>query len=262
MSKNNRVKDLFQSAVDDGDLTQDAMNALTVVDIGAQIQAGLGVSVDDVEASDVVLLTIMPDDSGSIASAQNEQNVRDGHNLVLDALMASKQQDNVLAHTRYLNGEVLFPYVAISQAIRLDNLNYNPNKGTPLYDQAIVLLGTVLAKTKEFADNGVPARTITLIITDGDDVHSVRANPAMVKAVVDPMLRAENHIIAAMGIDDGNTDFREIFREMGIRDEWILTPANDQAEIRKAFQVFSQSAVRASQSAVNFSQMAMGGFGN
>jgi hypothetical protein len=32
-------------------------------------------------------------------------------------------------------------------------------------------------------------------------------------------------------------------------------------EIRKMFQVFSQSAVRASQSAASFSQQAVGGFG-
>jgi len=65
-----------------------------------------------------------------------------------------------------------------------------------------------------------------------------------------------------MGIDDGFTDFRNVFQEMGVRDEWILTPANTESEIRKAFQVFSRSAVRASQSAVSFSQTAMGGFGN
>lgn len=256
------VNDLFQSALDEGDLTQDAHNALTVVDIGAQIQEGLGVRVDDVEASEVVLLTMMPDDSASIRFCGNTQFVRDGHNLVIDALKASKQQDNILAHTRYLNGQVLFPYMSIEKAIPLDANNYNPRFGTPLYDQSIVLLGTVLAKTKEFADNGVPVRTVTLIITDGADAGSVKASPPMVKALVDAMLKTEQHIIAAMGIDDGDTDFRQVFGEMGIRDEWILTPANNMTEIRKAFQVFSQSAVRASQSAVNFSKMAMGGFGN
>jgi hypothetical protein len=72
---------------------------------------------------------------------------------------------------------------------------------------------------------------------------------------------AENHIIAAMGIDDGRTDFRQVFQDMGIRDEWILTPGNSQKDIRNAFQVFSQSAVRASQSAGSFSQTSLGGFG-
>ena len=63
-----------------------------------------------------------------------------------------------------------------------------------------------------------------------------------------------------MGIDDGGTDFHQVFRDMGIREQWILTPGNSQKEIRNAFQVFSQSAVRASQSAGGFSQASLGGF--
>ena len=138
--------------------------------------------------------------------------------------------------------------------------NYDPNQGTPLYDQTLVLLGTVLAKAQEFSDNGVPVRTVTLIITDGADAGSVRADAKSVASVISDMLRAENHIVAAMGIDDGYTDFRQVFKEMGIRDEWILIPGNSDSEIRKAFQVFSQSAVRVSQSAGNLNSL--GGFGN
>jgi len=52
-----------------------------------------------------------------------------------------------------------------------------------------------------------------------------------------------------------------VFREMGIEDQWILTPGNDGSQIRRAFQVFSQSAVRASQSAAHFGQAVLGGFG-
>ena len=58
------------------------------------------------------------------------------------------------------------------------------------------------------------------------------------------MQRAENHIVAAMGISDGTTDFRKVFRDMGIEDKWILTPGQSAQEIRQAFQVFCQSAVR------------------
>jgi metallophosphoesterase superfamily enzyme len=78
-----------------------------------------------------------------------------------------------------------------------------------------------------------------------------------VAAIAKDMQMAENHIIAAMGINDGYTDFRQIFKEMGISDRWILTPGNSDSEIRQAFQVFSQSAVRVSQGASS-----LGGFGN
>ena len=260
MSEPFNINDLFQSAHEDGLLSTASMQALDVTDIGAQIQAGLGIDVDDVMASEVVLVTIMPDDSGSIRFSGNAQAVRGGHNSVLDALCASKQQDNILIHNRYLNGHVLYPYCPLSQAVRMNPQNYDPNQGTPLYDQTLVLLGTVLAKAQEFSDNGVPVRTVTLIITDGADAGSVRADAKSVASVIGDMLRAENHIVAAMGIDDGYTDFRQVFKEMGIRDEWILIPGNSDSEIRKAFQVFSLSAVRVSQSAGNLNSL--GGFGN
>lgn len=254
------LNQLFQSAQDDGVLSNASMQALNIIDIGAQIQAGLGTPVDDVMSSEVVLVTIMPDDSGSIRFSGNGAVVRAGHNTVLDALATSPQQDHILVHNRYLNGSVLYPYCPLAQALRMDQQNYDPHLGTPLYDQTLVLLATVLAKAQAFADNGVPVRTVTLMITDGADAHS-RRSAQDVKVIVEDMLRSEDHIIAAMGIDDGGeTDFIQVFRDMGLQDQWILTPGNSQNEIRKAFQLFSQSALRASQSAVSFNTL--GGFGS
>lgn len=243
------------------DLSAQAQAALAIPDLGAAIQAGLGISVDDVQASEVVLVTMMPDDSGSIRFASNAQSVRDGHNLVLDALASCKQKDGILAHTRYLNGDVLYPYVLLDQAVKMTSKNYDPNGGTPLYDQSIVLLGTVLAKAREFADAGVASRTVTLLITDGSDQHSLLATAKDVRAIVEDMRKAETHIVAGMGIYDGQTDFKRVFREMGIEDKWILQPGNSAQEVRRAFQVFSQSAIKASQGAAAFSKAAVGGFG-
>ncbi|HEX5059039.1 MAG TPA: hypothetical protein VFV99_06750 [Kofleriaceae bacterium] len=251
-----KVKKLLAEAHDAGALSAKALAALELVDVGAQIQAGLGVTIDDVAASEVVLLTMMPDDSQSIAAANNTDAVRDGHNFVLDALGKSKQSGEVLAHTRYLNGSVLFPYTQLAHAQRMTAANYDPCLGTPLFDQAVVLLGTVIAKAQELAQAGIAVRTVTLIITDGGDYGSTRFKPQDVAAIVADMLGQENHIVAAMGISDGTTDFKKVFRAMGIPDKWILTPGNSSSEIRRAFQVFSQSAVRASQG------LQLGGFSN
>lgn len=260
MTSKSNVGQLFQSAQSEGILSPESAQVLTVVDLGAQIQAGLGINVDDVQSSEVVLVTIMPDDSGSIASSGNEQVVRDGHNLVLEALTASKQRDSILAHTRYLNGQVLFPYRPVVSAEKMTPGNYAATGGTPLYDQCVVLLGTVLAKAQEFTQNGVVCRSVTLIITDGADLHSTRARAQDVAKLNADMGRSETHIVAAMGIADGVTHFRDVFKAMGIQDKWILTPGNNASDIRKAFQVFSQSAVRASQAAAAFSQASAGGF--
>ena len=256
-----KANDLLQQAKNEGTLSAQSLGALTVVDLGAQIQAGLGICPDDVAASEVVLVTLMPDDSGSIAAGKNAQLVRDGHNQVVESLCQSKQRDSILAHCRYLNGEVLYPYRAVAQAERMTTKNYAPALGTPLFDQTLVLLGTVVAKAQEFAAAGVQARTVTLILTDGADAHSTRASAKDVAALVRDLARTEQHIVAAMGLDDGSTDFRKVFREMGLEDRWILTPAAGAGEIRRAFQVFSQSAVRATQGAAAFGGVALGGFG-
>ncbi len=251
-----KTKKLLEDAHAHGALSAKSLAMLDVVDVGAQIQAGLGCTIDDVAASEVVLLTMMPDDSSSIAGAGNTDAVRDGHNFVLEALRGSKQSGEVLAHTRYLNGFVLCPYTALDHAVTMTTQNYDPCLGTPLYDQTTVTLGTVIAKSQELAQAGIAVRTVTLIITDGGDYGSTRCKAADVKAIVDDMLAQENHIVAAMGISDGTTDFKAVFRAMGIPDRWILTPGNSSTEIRRAFAVFSQSAVRASQGAQ------LGGFSN
>ncbi len=255
------VNALFKAAGEAGDLSQKSLQALNVVDHGAQIQRGLGVDVGDVEASEVTLVTLVIDDSGSIRFVQgNTEAVREGHNGILGALDGSKQKDGILCHTRYLNHGVLYPYCALKDAVKMEAGNYNPDGGTPLYDQVIVTLGSVVAKTQDFEDNGVSVRSVTAIVTDGADTGS-RASVAHVKALVDDMLKSEKHIICGMGIADGSTNFEQVFADMGIRKEWILTPTNDPKSIRKAFAVVSQSALRASQSAKRFSKAALGGFG-
>ncbi len=263
MSQVPNLSQLFQTAHEEGDLSMRSLAVLNIPDVGAQIQQGLGMPVGDIQTSELVLVSVQPDDSGSIRFVTgNAQAVRDGHNAVIDALLASKQRNSVLFSTRYLNGFVLNEWRLLEHAVRMDSGNYDPNLGTPLYDNAVVLLGSVIAKTQEAKQNGQVARTVTLIVTDGHDEHSVRSRPADVASLVRDMLLQETHIVAAMGVDDGSTNFRSVFQEMGIRDEWILTPGNTPSEIRKAFAVFSTSAVRASQNAANFSQTAVGGFGN
>ncbi len=255
---------------------------LTGDTLGPAIMAGLGdVDIDDITTAEVLLVTLLLDDSGSIRMVSgNTEAVREGHNGMLDALGAAKQSASVLISCRYLNSNnpatnqgVLYPYRALEDAERLTTSNYNPQGGTPLYDQTAITLTGVAAKMAEFEQGGVAARAVTVIVTDGADAGSRQQTATGVKTMVDGLLRSEQHIIAGMGIDDsekdsqGNiiyqrTDFEAVFKSMGFPGEWILTPDNSPSEIRKAFAVVSQSAVRASQAAGgSFSQVAMGGFG-
>lgn len=230
-------------------------------DVGPAIQAGLGeVTIDDIATSEVVLVSLLIDDSSSIRFVSgNTQAVRDGHNLVVDALKGAKASAAVLISCGYLNGRMLYPYVMLDQAVQMDSSNYDPSGGTPLYQQTKVVLTTVAAKMAEFEQGGVAARAITVIVTDGGD-NSGPTAPGSLRAMVEDLMRGEQHIVAGVGVDDGGTDFRAVFGSMGIPREWILTPGNSASDIRQAFHAISQSAVKASQTAT-FSQTALGGFG-
>ena len=231
-----------------------------VPDIGSTIQDALGVSADAIESSEVFLLTILLDDTGSIDSIQGgQQSVIDGHNLVIEALRDSKSDDAIIAHATCMIHGQLYEYKKLSEAPRITRKEYRADGGhTPLYDRTIAVLGTVLAKEQEFKTNGVPVRTATLIVTDGGD-NSSRSTSADVRTVVAELRKRENHIVACMGIGEEST-FRQIFDEMGIDDNWILTPGNNTSDIRKAFVVFSKSSVQASKGAASFSKTIAGGF--
>lgn len=258
MSQN--VQSLFAGAQAGGNIGAAAAQVLAIPDLGAQIQAGLGISVDDVMSSEVLLVAVLLDDSSSIRTAGNEQILREGGNLIIDSLKGSKQSDSVLISVRTLNGTIICPYVPVNQAPKLDDTNYQATGGTPLYRESLVLFGQAVAKSQEFSDNGVTARSVAAIVSDGADLHSGRTHASDVAKVVHDMLMSESHIVIGMGIDDGQTDFKQVYSKMGIEDKWILTPKNTASDIRRAFAVVSQSAVRASQSAKNFSQTSGAGF--
>ncbi len=278
----------FSSTFEDQTLSRQSAIALSGQDVGQQITAALAGSIDPdaITASEVVQVSLLVDDSSSISSAGNTQHVRDGHNIVLQALRGAKQidRDSIIGQTILLNRGVLNPFMPLANMVEMNTTNYKPGGNTPLYDTSVVFLGSILAKAQEFANNGVPVRTVSLIITDGADCGSQHSDEHDVATIVGDMLRQESHIVAAMGIDDGSTDFYMVFSGvsrseveqaradgtidslkprggMGIMPKWVLTPGNSPHELRAAFEVFSQSAVRASQNAGSFSQAAMGGFG-
>ncbi len=248
-------------------LEDDAVAALdlTADNLGATIMDGLGdVSIDEVEqmgATEVLLWLRLVDDSWSIEQEGNTKNVIAGENLLIDALKGSKASGAILVATLLFNGGLLQPFVTLEHAVRLDDKNYRPAGHTPLYDTVGLGLSMGVAKKAELENGGVAVRCVTNITTDGADVGSRTHRPATLTPIVRGVLASERHIVSAMGIDDGYTDFRAVFRSIGILNQWVLTPGNSASEIRRAYGTVSQSAVRVSQAAGSFSQTAMGGFG-
>jgi hypothetical protein len=170
---------------------------------------------------------------------------------------------------RYLNDApgvtdhgVLYPIRPLAGVIRLDAQNFVPRGATPLYDTIAAGLTASAAKMAELEQGGVAVRGVTAVITDGANNTSRQyRDPADLKPMVEGLLRSEQHIVLAVGVSDGQTDFRRAFGAMGIPDRCVLTPKNTKSEFRHAMGTVSQSVVRASQSPGSFSQVALGGFG-
>lgn len=268
---------LIDTVRDTGAISEESRKILGRVDPNKLL---LGRSVDQYKEDYVLLVAPLIDDSGSLNVVvekdaktgssvsrstycndpkSNTEAVRIGHNAVIQALLDSSRPDTIWLQTRYLHGHELNQWDQLEKAVKMDRSNYSPGGGTPLYDETVAILGSVIAKTQEFRNKWTTVRTATLIVTDGADTESRIQNPASVKSVIMDMYNTGIHIIAAMGIDDGTTDFRKVFIEMGIQENLILIPGSTPEEIRKAFGLFGKMASRASD-LHNFDNLRTGGF--
>jgi hypothetical protein len=278
MSTTANASSFIRSAYDKGILSEVSLAALQIPDIGAAINNALGSEIE-VSASEAVHVIMLMDDSGSIKFGWDENQQKyvdnskvicDGHNIVIESLRDSKTRDGIFITTLLLNGNVINSFTHIDDAKILENgVNYSADGVTPLYDQSVVTIGSAIAKAQELAGNSIPCRSVILIATDGMDEYSCNTRVDEVKSVVHDVLQTEQYIIAAIGIPSARTcydgqalDFIDIFKKMGIQENWFLTPMARQEAIRAAFQLFSQAATQASQNAESFSKTALGGFGN
>lgn len=252
--------DLFSTLMTEGEISPEALRTIQVVDYGSAIQDAMGLSANDVLASETALMGVLVDDSSSIRFAGNTGVIIKGCNHLMDVLGKTKQADSIMMMLEMLNKGQFFPFSLLKNVKKLDASNYNPSGGTPLYDKTAYVAQCLLAKKSEFTDNAVPCRGQLLIVTDGENVGSVHHTAQTVRALIESLLLGEN-LVLALGIDDGHTDFRRVFREMGIPDNCVLVPGNTDHEIFQAFGFASQTMASASQSGADFSKAKQGGFG-
>jgi hypothetical protein len=240
-----RTKDLILHAAEREMLSQMSTAALQRPRVVNEIEAALEDSYGIETAGEVLLITMMPDDSQSMTIARKNVSVIEGHNDLLAAMRNSPIRDRILLQTRYLNKRVLNPFQPLALCENMSLANYACIHGTPLFQQTMVTLGTVIAKTEELVEQGAArVRTATLIMTDAeatdDTANELRAEVA---SVVADLRRIGDHIVAGMGFSAGDdTFFRKAFSEMGIEDRYIFA-AQNRKEILDAFRTFGSRAL-------------------
>lgn len=240
---------LFTRAGNQGTLSAQSQTILAG-DLGKMVVAGAaGIDAEDIQASDVTLITLVIDASSSIGSRGLERAVCDGQRLLLDAFAGAKEKDAVLVAlwTFQSDATVVHSYVPVDDATRLEpGQSYVLGGTTHLYDTFIDASAANVAYAQQLRDAGTPVRSIVVVITDGEDVGSRRPARAC-KRLADDLLKSEQFVLAFVGVG-GDVDFHQVARSMGFPDGCIMVQKDaTPTGIRAAFQMVSRSAIRASQ---------------
>jgi hypothetical protein len=238
------AKDLILHAKGRGVLSETASRALQRPAVLNAVDRALEDSYTVESAGEVLLVTIMPDDSGSM-SGPNQHSVIEGHKELLAAMRSSSVSARTLLQTRYLNGTLLNPFQPLGLCTDLSLSNYPCNKGTPLFEQTLITLGTVVAKAEELvADGAARVRTATLLMTDAQSTDDNRGELIReVAAVVTDLQRIGDHIVAGMGFAAGTArSYASVFEEMGIDRRFIFT-AQSRDEVLAAFRMFGKASL-------------------
>ncbi len=221
-------------------------------DLGAVVIAGAaGKAAEEITASDVMLVTLLVDASSSIGSRGLEDAVREGQNLLVDALGDARERDSILLALWVFNDrqDVVHAYVGLDDAVRLDRRNYAASGSTRLYDTWCDALLANVAYAEKLRESGTPCRSLVVVVTDGEDCGS-RRRVTDCANLSRSVLATEQFTLAFVGVGT-DVDFRKVAQEMGVPDGNIAVQAQaTPAAIRKVFQMVSQSAIRASQGLV------------
>lgn len=240
---------LFSRATTQGTLSTQSQTVLSG-NLGGMVVAGAaGMAAEDIQASDVTLITLVLDASSSIGDRGLDKAVCDGEKMLLDAFAGSKEKDAVLTAlwTFQSSATVVHGYVPVDDAVRLEaGKTYKPAGTTHLYDTFIDACAANVAYAQTLRDAGTPVRSIVVLITDGEDVGSKRPARAC-KKLAEDLLRSEQFILAFVGVGN-DVEFTKIAQDMGFLPGCILVQKDaTPSGLRHAFQMVSRSAVRASQ---------------
>jgi uncharacterized protein YegL len=245
------LQSLLTSAASAGTISAATSHYLTG-NLGAVVIAGAaGKDAEDITASDVTLVTLLVDASSSIHDRGLEDAVREGQNLLVEALSDTREKEAILMALWTFNDElrVVHSYVGLDDVTRLDASSYRALGCTRLYDTWCDALTANVAYAEQLRSSGTPCKSVVVIITDGEDVGSKRRAADCARLSRD-LLASEQFTLAFVGVGTA-VDFAQVAREMGVPDGCVAVQAQaTPAAIRKVFRMVSQSAIRASQGRV------------
>lgn len=215
----------------------------------------------ELATKDIFLVMLLLDDSGSIEEAGNTQAVIDGYNLFVEELKNALGE--VRVKTVFLNGygRPAMPFQLPREMEALSSQTYRPAGYTPLFSRSLEALNQVDFEARQLTLQGFTVRTMTLIFTDGCDNASGNTIAWHVKRVVSPMLSSGMHIVGGCAVNDGCTNFWQVFASMGIPEHWIKVLKNNPTAVQEGVSQMGTVASVASTDENSFTYTSQTGFG-
>ena len=247
------LKRLFVAASERGNISSECLPLLQDSGLLARIERIFRGRPAEVLESKLLAVTLVPDNSGSIHQAGIEQAVIDGTNNALDVFRDAPNASEIYVQIVYIDGQILMPWTPAAQTVRLNHDNYVARSDTPLYDTTMAVVGANVALAQLMFELGIPVKTSSLVVTDGEDQGSKFKSPDCASLVRSALgSRRRQHLLGAMGVGAKEEMFREMFLDMGIDPNWICLPGDSIEKLIQFYNGFSRSSVSASQGNAQF----------
>ena len=202
----------------------------------------VGTAVEDLDASDATLVSVVLDMSGSMSS--HRRAVIEAYNAMLVALSGSKAAASILVSTWAFadTPTLLRGWQPVGWHKPLTKGEYAPGGCTALHDALLGCMTGLVAYGQELYDNGVPSRRIVFVLSDGGD-NSSRATALDAKTAARALLAQEAYTLAYAGF--GPSDLAALAAEVGF--PTVVTTGASESELRRIFRQVSASVIRVSQ---------------
>lgn len=194
----------------------------------------LGVDPSEIQTSKVTLCTVLLDDSGSMEWAKEK--VTSSVRGIIEQISGVRSRHDVLIAIFSLWHGWLLQYTRVEKAV-FEARKYRPNGGsTPLFDRVGDLIDAIERKKTQLSEMGIPARTVSLVLTDADDNDSSMSIDEIHKRVLTFTERSTNTMY---GVGFGSSARDELER-MGIPKKMVKL-ANSALDLQEAFNAFSRA---------------------
>ena len=242
------VHDIFNNASETGMITPQSAN-LIIGNMGELVVQGAnGIDTDDIESSDVTLVTIIIDRSQSMGHLKDA--VTESYKSMINSFIGSKQSDDIMVSLWIYGSDVslVHSYTPVNDIDVNDTSWYQIGGMTALHDAWFNAVSSNVAYAQQLRDSGTPCKSIVVIATDGQENASRQVDAGKCKQLSHDLLKSEQFILAFVGIGPDEDEYKAEAENIGIPDGCIMIETDvNPSNLRRIFQVISQSAIKASQ---------------